>query len=74
MAARVTLVMNPVSDAGFVQRVRELREGHTTPASFQIALRAYYPDAVVRSRDLDGEAPTWYVYRDGRWTPSAVRE
>lgn len=71
MAARVMLVVNPVSDGAFVERVRLLRDGHETPDAFQSALRAYYPDALVRSRDLDGEAPTWYVYRDGRWTPSS---
>lgn len=33
-------------------------------------LRWWYPQARVRRRTLgrDG-AETWYVYRDGRWTP-----
>ena len=64
------LIANPVSDGAFIDRVGGLAAATGTPDAFQTALRAYYPDAVVRDRDLAGEATTWYVYRDGHWTPS----
>ena len=36
----------------------------------QTGLRAEFPDAVVRRRELSSESTeVWYVYRDGRWTP-----
>ena len=63
------LVLNPVSDKGFVDRARALLHDHPTAADFQAALREYYPSAIVRRRDLADERDTWYVYRDGRWTP-----
>ncbi len=28
-----------------------------------------FPRVLVRERELSSEAPTWYVYRDGSWTP-----
>ncbi len=28
-----------------------------------------FPRVVVVERQLSGEPPTWYVYRDGRWAP-----
>lgn len=67
---RPVLVVNPATDGPFEARARELAEGSRTPAELQEALRAHYPEAVVRSRDLAGEDETWYVYRDGRWVPS----
>ena len=36
-----------------------------TPDRLQAALRAVYPTAVVRRRELSGEPmPTWYVFRE----------
>ena len=36
-----------------------------TPGRLQAALRAIYPTAVVRRRELSGEpVPTWYVFRE----------
>ena len=59
------LFLNPTWDEKFVDRVRVL--DRTTPNSLQIALRRYYPQAVVRRRELAGEHESWYVYRDGHW-------
>jgi PAS domain-containing protein len=28
-----------------------------------------FPRVLVKERQLSGEEPAWYVYRDGRWTP-----
>ena len=67
---RPVLVLNPATDGPFEARARELATGNRTPGELQEALRADYPQAVVRSRDLAGEDETWYVYRDGRWVPS----
>ena len=35
----------------------------------QSQLALIFPKVVVRARELSGENPVWYVYRDGRWTP-----
>lgn len=65
------LILNPRSDTRFVQLVSELTAaGAQEPAGLQAALRAEFPDAVVRRRELSSESTEmWYVYRDGRWTP-----
>lgn len=68
---RPILILNPRSDARFVELVSELlAEAVEEPAGLQAGLRAQFPDAIVRRRELSSE-PTevWYVYRDGRWTP-----
>jgi PAS domain-containing protein len=31
-----------------------------------------FPRVVVRERQLSGEAPAWYIYRDGGWLPSST--
>ena len=64
-----TLVVNPRDDAPFVALAERLAaDGVRTPDELQARLRQEYPDAVVRARELDGEAVTiWYVYRDGHW-------
>ncbi|HET7030115.1 MAG TPA: hypothetical protein VFI34_06365 [Candidatus Limnocylindrales bacterium] len=65
---RPTLVVNPPDDGDFESFVAELVE--TTRASQQLEhrLRARYPRAIVRPRDLAGERlQVWYVYRDGHW-------
>lgn len=64
-----TLILNPSTDAGFVDRARDLVGEGTTAEALQAALRGYYPRAVVRRRDLSAERESWYVYRDGHWVP-----
>ena len=64
------LVVNPATDRAFrdfaEQAVKSL--GAAAPADLQRKLRARYPRAVARARDLHGEAlAVWYVYREGYW-------
>ena len=69
--ARPILVVNPRPDTAFVTLAEELvRAGAETPLALEKQLRARYPRAVVRERNLHGEAPTWYVYREGTWIAS----
>ncbi len=64
-----TLVVNPRDDTPFVALAEKLvADGVRSPSELQDRLRQEYPEAVVRARELDGEAFTiWYVYRDGHW-------
>jgi len=66
-----TLVVNPRHDTPFVALAEGLvADGVRSPEELQDRLRQEYPEAVVRARELDGEAFTiWYVYRDGHWVP-----
>jgi len=64
------LMLNPRQDDEFVRRTTDLLATERTPEGLQLALRKYYPDAVVRQRGLAHESEAWYVYRDGRWVPS----
>lgn len=68
---RPILILNPRSDAGFVQLVAELMADELAePAGLQARLRVRFPVAIVRRRELSSESTeVWYVYRDGRWTP-----
>ena len=69
--ARPILIVNPRSDTDFVAFANEHVEADAdTAAVLEERLRPRYPRVVVRERDLFGEAPTWYVYREGTWTPS----
>jgi hypothetical protein len=65
------LIVNPRSDGRFVERVNELiADSGTDPSALQARLRAEYPNAIVRRRELSSESTEmWYVYRDGRWSP-----
>jgi len=63
------LVLNPSTDDDFVDRARSLAAEATTAEALEQALRAYYPRAVVRRRDLSAEHESWYVYREGHWVP-----
>ncbi len=65
------LVLNPRTDRDFVAYAESLiAEGVFTADGFESRLRARYPSAVVRRRDLASEPYTlWYCYRDGKWTP-----
>jgi hypothetical protein len=68
---RPIVILNPRSDARFVELVAELMaDAVGEPADLQAGLRAVFPEAVVRRRELSSESTeVWYVYRDGRWTP-----
>jgi hypothetical protein len=67
---RPLLIVNPRSDVRFVQLVAELTADAIDQSGLQSRLRAEYPDAIVRRRELSSESTEmWYVYRDGRWSP-----
>ena len=65
------LHLNPGDDEAFAADVdRLLATGLRDAGQFQERLRARYPEATVRLRDLAFEPyVVWYVYRDGRWVP-----
>jgi hypothetical protein len=65
---RPNLFVNPLSDAGFARRTTEfVRDGAVRPEDLADRLRPTYPGVVARARDIEGEAESWYVYRDGHW-------
>ena len=65
---RRSIMVNPMSDAGFVDAAERALETAGTHEALAEALRDAYPDVVVRPRSLSGESfEIWYVYRDGRW-------
>ena len=68
-AARPVLLINPPGDRAFTAAAEALLDdGLRSLSSFQGALRRSFPDAMVRARDLSGEADeVWYVFRDGHW-------
>lgn len=68
---RPIVILNPRSDARFVELVTQvMADAVGQPADLQSGLRAEFPEAVVRRRELSSESTeVWYVYRDGRWTP-----
>lgn len=65
------LVLNPRTDREFVAYAESLfADKVMTAEGFESRLRARYPSAVVRPRELASEPYTlWYCYRDGKWTP-----
>jgi hypothetical protein len=69
--AEPTLVLNPDDDEEFAASAwRLVAEGATTAPELEAALRRTYPKALVRRRELSGEAvEIWYVYREGHWIP-----
>ena len=70
---RPVLVVNPRSDASFVQFVQEEVDGLAAgdPMALESRLRERYPAVTVHARLLSSEPATvWYVYRDGHWTPT----
>jgi len=70
---RPVLVVNPRTDASFVDFVHEQAGDlpDADPASLEQRLRERHPAATVHARALAGEPTTvWYVYRDGHWTPA----
>jgi hypothetical protein len=63
------LTVSPKTDPESVALARRLAHEAPDRADFERRLRARYPAAVVRPRDLSGEpASTSYVYRDGFWS------
>ena len=66
------IVAIPTADTAFRLHVQEIttRNAFHDPDALTERLRQLYPRVVVRARVLEGEAPTWYVYRDGRWRPN----
>ena len=72
MSLRPVLVVNPRTDASFVDYVRQQIDDlpDAEPHVLEQRLREHHPAATVHERVLAGEPTTvWYVYRDGRWTP-----
>ncbi len=70
---RPILVVNPRTDASFADFVCEQVDGlpGDDPLALECRLRERHPEATVHARMLSSEPSTvWYVYRDGRWTPS----
>jgi hypothetical protein len=68
------LILSPPDDHAFVTAARSAVEIGMIPAQLELILRARYPKAVVRQRDLIGERfAIWYVYRDGHWIPPRHR-
>ncbi len=65
----------PSDDDAFDEHCHRLlaRHGFTQPAQLQARLRRLFPRVVVRERELSGEPPAWYVYRDGGWRASSKR-
>ena len=62
--------VNPRNDVDFAMLVDRLAASAEGPEELEQALRATYPNAVVRVRGLDGDRiAIWYVYRDGSWSP-----
>ena len=68
------LILSPPDDHAFVTAARSAVEIGMSPAQLELILRARYPNAVVRERELIGERfEIWYVYRDGHWIPPTKR-
>jgi len=64
----------PSADAAFRAVVDRVRADAATPAELERRLRRIFPRVIVRERKLSGEPSAWYVYRDGGWRSSEVRD
>ena len=65
---RPNLFVNPLSDTDFARRAADfVSNGTTRPEDLADQLRPTYPAVVARKREIEGEAESWYVYRDGHW-------
>jgi PAS domain-containing protein len=64
----------PSADSAFREQVQRIRRRHapSMPRDLEARLRRLFPRVVVVERQLSGEAPSWYVYRDGRWAPAST--
>jgi hypothetical protein len=69
------VVANPSDDAEFRDAIEGCVAGGVRgPDELQEYLRQRFPRAVVRRRDLSGEAQaTWYAYRGGHWVAATPR-
>ncbi len=66
-------MINPGNDPTFVRRAEALvADGIVGTRELELRLREDYPQAAVRPRLLEGEAATWYVYRDGHWSTDGL--
>ncbi len=73
MTDRLRAVTLPSSDAAFAAVVHGTidDEDVESPEDLMERLRPLYPRIALSVRTLSGEAgPTWYIYRDGRYTPT----
>ncbi len=72
---RPSLVTIPSSDVAFRTPVgRIVGTGGESAPDLERRLRRVFPRVIVRERSLSGEAPVWYVYRDGRWRSSSTAD
>lgn len=64
----------PSIDTAFREQVHRVRRRHapSTPHDLESQLRRLFPRVVVVERQLSGEPPSWYIYRDGRWAPPST--
>jgi PAS domain-containing protein len=70
MSTLPIVVTIPSSDRAFAEHVARLvRQAGDHAGAFEKRVRKLYPRVAVRERLLSGEAPVFYVYRDGRWRP-----
>ena len=67
------ILCDPGDDREFMDTVVRLTETAPDDRTLERRLRARYPRAAVHRRELSGEPPTWYVYRDGRWSGGRSR-
>lgn len=69
-----TLRTIPSGDTAFREHALGVHRRHAPvrPADLEAILRRMFPRVVVVERQLSGERPTWYVYRDGRWAPPSA--
>ena len=61
----------PSTDTAFRTHVERVQRRHRADSAvdLQARLRRMFPRVLIVERQLSGEAPNWYVYRDGRWSP-----
>jgi PAS domain S-box-containing protein len=67
-----SVLVFPSDDETLLRLVRELVRDSSirSPANLEEVLRPLHPGLVVRGREISAEAlETWYVYRDGSFTP-----
>ena len=70
--AALRIITIPSADTAFRRHVERLRASGDapTPGQLETRLRRLFPRVLVRERELSGEPPAWYVYRDGGWQSS----
>jgi PAS domain-containing protein len=59
----------PSSDVAFRSLVLQTIGSVSEANQLEVRLRRLFPRVVVRERDISGEPPGCYVYRDGTWRP-----